>query len=151
MIALLFTEYLLVRNHVVPQEHNLLRLGVLTGTFKLLLVPQILHFVSQCSAAAPPIHSESCCILALANHQIAEPLHKNPAFWIPSDIVVWLLQDGNWHMLTLTTLTDRPGYGLFVDGVLRGAVDSQTGLPHSTGCPTALHACLERQRLVSIT
>ncbi len=35
-----------------------------------------------------------------------------------------LLQDGGWHMLTLSTLFDgTPGYVLFIDGALAAEID----------------------------
>lgn len=53
-----------------------------------------------------------------------------------TDLVV---QDGAWHMLTLTTLTPlQPGFQLFVDGALATYIDSQSiyisALLRSTAC-----------------
>lgn len=46
------------------------------------------------------------------------------------------VNDGSWHMITLTTLADgQPGYALFVDGVLGGALTQSSVQPDNTSVP----------------
>ena len=50
------------------------------------------------------------------------------------------LQDGHWHMITLTTLPGTAGFAMYLDGVLAGELNTTTGaacIPCDDQIPTA--------------
>lgn len=64
------------------------------------------------------------------------------------------LQDGNWHMVTVTTLLDQPGYAMYVDGNLTAEMNPQTGKTESFSmhfrCLSLLHPAVISKNLLNI-
>lgn len=38
-----------------------------------------------------------------------------------------IAQDGEWHMITLTTLAGQPGFAMYIDGYLSAEMSPYTG------------------------